>query len=720
MKTLNQKIKKKLIKKIKKLRQEIQKHDHYYYNLDQPEMSDYEYDQMYQQLVELEKKYPWARESHSPSQRVPGRPLKKFEKSPHSLPMQSLQNTYNKKDIMAFYQKVKNTFHSSQVDFLVEPKFDGVAVECVYKNGLLVNALTRGDGKTGEKILENVKTILSVPWKLNSSELKILEVRGEALVLKNDFKQLNQARDHRAKESEKSQPYFANPRNMVAGSLRQLDPKVAASRPLKFFAHSPGFYEGLSIANQMEFLQIIQKLGLPTLPVVDFSLFRLKNKTQPFISATLCRNSEEILEYYDTIHSIRDRVSFEIDGIVIKVNLFSHQKKIGTTSRFPKWAVAGKFQPQVANTYIKNIKIQVGRTGVLTPVAVLKPVSVGGVQITQATLHNVSEIRKKDIQIGDEVVVSRAGDVIPEVIRVNLSKRKNISTQIFHMPSHCPVCKSSTHTEGDIIFCINPLCSAVILRSLIHFASKKAMNIDRLGVKIMTLLYHHGLVKSFSDIYRLKKENLLKLERLGEKLSQKIIHHIEQSKKTTLPSFIYALGIKHIGEQTASRLSSFFSSSTTVFLDRPSEKDLCNWPFVLKKIALCSIEELTKVPDIGSTVAQSIRKTFDKKAFQKELSELFRLGIKIQPDLQLQVKNSRMSGYSFVMTGELPQPRQKVTQLIESQGGYVQNTVTKKTDFLIVGAETTQKLNSPSKKLKKANQLKIPIINWETFQKKFF
>ena len=691
-------------KTIQELRQTIQKHDHYYYNLDQPEISDYEYDQLYKKLIQLEKQHPDLIDIHSPSQRIPGKVLEKFEQSTHSLPMQSLQNTYNTAEIINFYKKTLSSLKLSSAKFLLEPKLDGVAVELIYENGQLINAITRGDGVTGEKVLENIKTIQSVPLQLNAKP-DLLEVRGEVVILKTDFKKINLLR------TEKGLPHFANPRNMAAGSLRQLDSKITASRPLKFFAHSPGLYRSISIQNQHTFLQTIQRLGLPTLPVTRFSVFQAKNKKQPFIASVLCKNLTEILQYFEIMSRIRQKMSFEIDGIVIKLNTFSHQKKIGSVSRFPKWATAAKFKPERAYTKVQAIHIQVGRTGVLTPVAKLEPVSVGGVQITHATLHNQSEIHKKDIRIGDEVIVERAGDVIPEIIRVNLSKRKK-NRKIFQMPSSCPVCSSVIHKENDMLFCINPLCSAVVLRSLIHFASKKAMNIELLGVKLMTRLYQNGLIQKFSDIYQLNKKQLLGLAGMGEKSSQNILNNIEKSKSPSLPAFIYALGIRHVGEQTAHALSDFFAQKPT-----KGKKTVVPYlPIILQKIAVASVEELMQVPDVGLTVGTSIQKIFAKKEFQKELSQLFTSGIKIKSAKQIKNKTA-MDHYHFVMTGELPLSRTAVTQQIQNKGGKVQSTVSKKTDFLIVG--NTKKTTASSGKLKKAKKLNIPTLNWQKFQKKF-
>ena len=690
--------------KIKALRREIQKHDHYYYNLDQPEISDYEYDQLYQKLLKLEKLSPHLAAAGSPSQRVPGQALLKFEKGQHLIPMQSLQNTYSLKEISSFYDKTLKALNTAKAEFFAEPKFDGAAASLVYKNGLLTDALTRGDGRTGERILENIKTMRSVPLKL-SSAIPLLEVRGEVIIKKKDFKNINKKRE------EEGLVHFANPRNMTAGSLRQLDPRLTAARPLKFFAHSPGLIKGFEARTQHEFMHLLQKEGLAVLPTVSLKTFKAKNKTQAFMANVLLAHKEEVLEYFNIMEQARSRFSFEIDGIVIKLNSFAAQKAIGLTSRFPKWAAAGKFKPQRALTIVKDIILQVGRTGVLTPVAVLKPVAAGGVKITHATLHNQSEIQRKDIRIGDEVVVGRAGDVIPEIVKVNLSKRKK-TNRIFAMPSNCPACSGRVHSEREIVFCVNPLCPAVVLRSLIHFAGKKAMNIEFLGIKIMITLHNQGLVNKFSDIYNLNEKSLLKLDGMGPKKVQKILSSIQQSRHPSLPAFIYSLGIKHIGEQTAHVLSRFFSRTPV----KNKAAFVAGWPVVLNRIAHASLEELTAVHDIGSAGAGSIQKAFSKKSFRQEISCLFKLGIKIKQPTQLP---QSLAGLSFVITGALPLPRAQAEQWITARGGRMQNAISRHTHFLITQNSDPSSKEGQSQKFKKAGRLKIPILSWPAFQKKF-
>ena len=740
-----------LIKNYRKLSEAIRKHNHRYYNLDQPEISDYEYDQLFSKLLQLEKEHPTLLTPDSPSQRVPGETLSHFEKGVHKIPMLSLQNTYNEEEITAFYEKVLKTLRSEFADCLLEPKLDGVAVSLLYKKGQLMQALTRGDGNTGENVTENIKTIRSIPLRLSISP-EVLEVRGEVIVLKEDFKKINE------QQAEQGLSHFANPRNMAAGSLRQLNPSVTASRPLKFFVHSSGFFKGINLRSQSNFLKKIKKAGLPALPVADFKSFRTQNKNKVFAACALCKNKDEILEYFHAIEQIRHILPYETDGIVIKINKFSEQEKMGSVSRSPRWARAAKFEPERVQTYVQNISIQVGRTGVLTPVAHLEPVQVGGVIITHATLHNQSEIAKKDIRVGDVVIVGRAGDVIPEVIQVDLSKRKKTNS-VFKMPKSCPSCSSKVQTVGDIVFCTNTLCPSVVLQSLIHFTSKKTMNIESLGNKIMERLYKAGLIKKFSDIYKLTKENLLTLEGMGEKSSQRILINIEKSKKTKLSPFIFALGIRHIGEQTAHNISQFFikkinGKSNKYNIHKNMDTSQLSFPYdiyqftpkrdagiskrkihtdiskskkrkgalssstklsVLNLIAQATDEELREIPDIGEVAARSIRESFSRKSFIKEIQLLLRLGVQIK--IQKATDTEQVfSGKKIAITGSLPQSRTEVEKLIVSLGGKVQNSVNKKTDFLLTGSKEGPK--NLSQKTHQAKKLNIPILSWEIFQKK--
>ena len=568
---------------------------------------------------------------------------------------------------------------------------------------------------------------------------ELMEVRGEVILLKADFKKINE------QQIQKGLSPFANPRNMAAGSLRQLDPVVTALRPLKFFAHSPGFLKGVKWQSQSDFLKQIKKIGLPALPVIKFKSLKDKNKASAV--CVICENKNEILEYFRIMEQKKSHLKFETDGIVIKVNSFSAQEKIGSVSRFPKWAKAAKFEPQRGETRVENISIQVGRTGVLTPVAHLKPVSLGGVIISQATLHNQSEIAKKDIRVGDTVVLGRAGDVIPEIVKVSFSKRPK-NTKVFKMPPICPVCSSAVKKSGDMVFCTYSSCPAVALQSLIHFASKKAMNIESLGKKVMEQLYKKNIVKKFSDIYGLTKQELLSMEGMGEKSSTRLLNNIEKSKKTKLSCFIFALGIRHIGEQTAYHLSHFFikkaqkkEAPVLTPLKKSIDKQQLSFPPIKSEIpreqkhnvpgdkkksffpqikalnlmAQASQEELSQIPDIGEVAAGSIQESFSKKAFLKEIKLLLKRGVQIETGSKSQNRQV-FSGKKIAITGSLPQSRGEVEKLIQSLGGQVQNSVNKKTDFLLTSIGKSEK--KASQKIKQARQFNTSVLSWEAFQKK--
>ena len=618
---------KKIKKQLDQLKQQISQHDHDYYYLDRPKISDYDYDQLFQKLANLEKKYPHLIDPNSPTQRVPGAVLPFFTKAAHKTPMLSLQNTYSEQEIISFYTKTLKTLESSSVEFFLEPKFDGIAVELVYKRGALIHALTRGDGLTGENITENIKTIPSIPLYLETVA-EILEVRGEVIITKTDLNKIN------LQLKTQGESVFANPRNAAAGSLRQLNPKITARRPLKFFAHSPGFLEGIHAETQSQFLKTLKNLGFPVLPITTFTTFLKKNSNskKPFISCVKCKTPSDTLKYFQILQNLRSLLNFEIDGVVVKVHSFSEQNKLGTIARYPRWAKAAKFRSKKAKTCIQSIQVQIGRTGILTPVAKLQPVTVKGVQITYATLHNQSEIKKKDIRIGDEVIVGRAGDVIPEIITTVNTFRRNKNSSAFKMPKKCPSCNSTVHTEGEreLVFCINPKCPDICLQALIHFASKKAMNIELLGTKWLKHLYEKNLVNKASDIYKLSKKDLLNLERQGKKSSDKILSSIEKSKHTTLSAFIFAMNIRYVGEQTAHLLSQHFIQKSRHQLLKSSKKHLQHWPKPLQLLADSSKEELQKISEIGSITAHSIYNTFRQTHFIAEIKQLLSLGIHIQ------------------------------------------------------------------------------------------
>ncbi len=704
---------KKLKARLKKLKALIKAHDHHYYNMDSPRICDYEYDRLFNELTALEQKRPDWITADSPTQRVPGKALLSFEKAFHKKAMLSLQNTYNEEEIVSFYEKTLKTLTSKQVEFLLEPKLDGVAVNLLYEKGRLSTALTRGDGMQGENVTANIKTLRSIPWLLPITA-ETLEIRGEVILLKKDFQKINR------EQKQKGLSLFANPRNMSAGSLRRLDPSLTAKRPLKFFTHSLGFFKGLQLKSQSEFLQKARELGLPAFPVMELkAFFSSHNKKKPVPASVFCRTKEDILKYFRFMEKSKSLWPFETDGIVLKVNSFSEQEKMGEISRFPRYAKAGKFAPETGQTTVKDIVIQVGRTGALTPVAVFKPVKVGGVRISQATLHSPMETAKKDVRVGDTVTVGRAGDVIPEVIEVHFSKRLS-DCRAFKIPEYCPACASAVKKTGEMIFCVNSFCPAVKLQSLIHFASKKAMNIESLGSKMMEKLYTEKHIQNFSDIYRLTKEKLMTLQGMGEKSCHRLLQNIEKSKQVRLSAFIFALGIRHIGESNARELSDFFTNLENtaplqtknlkqIFFEkppsRPGEK-------ALTFLALAEEEKLKQIPDIGLVATRSLREYFTCKNFILEIKKLFSLGLQITIPPK-NIKNGPFSGKNLVITGRLPQPRAKVEEMIRLLGGQTQSAVSRNTDFLLSGEE-----DGISQKKKKALELNIPVLSWEVFKKK--
>ena len=662
-------------KRHEELKKLISHHDERYYVHDQPEITDYEYDQLFQELLDLEKKKADLDLSDSPSQRVGGAPIEAFQKKAHRLPMLSLSNTYSPEELMEFDQRTKKFLNTtSELKYFCEPKFDGLAIELIYEHGLLVQALTRGDGTVGEEVISNVRTIRTIPLALKTAKPPaLLEVRGEVLMFKKDFLALNLA------QQESGAAPFANPRNAAAGTLRQLDPKIAASRPLKFFAYSLGAVEGVEFFSQEKTEEKLAEWGLPV--AEDFKKKPLRE---------LCEGPEKVIRYYHRIEELRHELPFDIDGVVIKVNDFKLQEDLGLVARSPRWATAAKYKPEQAETLVENITIQVGRTGALTPVANLKPVRVGGVTVTNATLHNQEEISRKDIRIGDTVVIQRAGDVIPEVVSVILPKRPKKSSP-FHLPDDCPVCgQPAEKAEGEVVTrCVNPFCPAIVKESLKHFVARRAMNIDKVGDKIIDAFVDAGLIKSFSDFYRLKKSDILALERQGEKSADNILASIDKSKKTTLARLIFALGIRFVGEQTAKSLADHYTN--------------------LQSFLQADETSLLQIPDIGPKVATSILHWLSQKKLAREAEALLKLGIEFEKKSH-RAATGKLSGLSFVVTGTLSLKRDEAQTIIESHGGKILSGVSAKLDYLIAGSD-------PGSKLEKAEKLGVKVIAWEDLQK---
>ena len=656
-------------KRAEKLRDEIEYHNYRYYVLDQPEISDAEYDRMMRELQEIEEKDPEVRSPDSPTQRVGASPLESFEIVRHSIPMLSLANAFSESEARDFDKRVKKFLGvSAEVDYVAEPKLDGLAVELVYEEGRLVVGSTRGDGINGENITQNLRTIRTVPLRLIAREIPVperLEVRGEIVMEIKKFRALNQKRE------QAGEPPFANPRNAAAGSVRQLDPKITEARPLEIYCYAVGQVGGRTFGSQWELLQTLPKWGLRTNPNV-----------------LRCHGIDEVLDYYHAMAEKREKLPYEIDGIVLKVDRFELQTRLGEISRSPRWALAFKFRPKQETTRIKNIIPQVGRTGALTPVAMMEPVRVGGVEVSRATLHNQDEIDKKDIRIGDTVIIQRAGDVIPEVVQVIESKRTGKEKK-FQMPSKCPVCGAEVVKEEAIHRCIGLDCPAQLKGRIKHFASKRAMDIDGLGVKLIGQLVDKGLVKDVADIYDLKKEDLIALERMAEKSARNIIDAVEKSKEKPLSKFLFALGIRHVGETTAEDLARHFQR--------------------LEEFFGLSEEDLMEVEGIGPEVASSVHQFFGDKKNRESIERLKKAGVKvIEPPAR---ERGKLAGKVFVFTGTLKSyGRDEARDRVESMGAATASSVSKKVDFVVVGEE-------PGSKLDKAKELGIRILTEDGFKK---
>lgn len=643
----------------------INEHNYQYYVLDNPNISDSDYDKLFQELLNIENNYPELLTSNSPSQRVGAEPSEAFKQIKHTTAMLSLGNAFYEDDLIAFNKRICDELDLVDIEYTAEPKFDGLAVTIHYENGNLKLAATRGDGYTGEDVTHNIKTINTIPLTISLNDLPSqFEVRGEVFMLKNDFLLLNKS------QSEKGEKTFANPRNAAAGTLRQLDPSVAVKRPLRFYAYNI-FSSTTQITNsQAESFEILKKYKIPTTQHIK-----------------VIKGVEGMMSYYKEINDLRPSLPFDIDGVVYKVNLFKHQDNLGFVSRAPRWAIAHKFPAEEAHTELLGIDVQVGRTGSITPVARLRPVQVAGVTVMNATLHNEDELRRKDIHIGDHVVVRRAGDVVPEVVRV-ISEKRPQDAKKFEMPNICPSCNSILVKDKDeaVLRCVNGIsCPAQKKQGLMHFVSRKAMNIDGLGEKIIDQLMDSNLLNQTSDFYRLKKEQLLSLERFAEKSADNLIKSIENSKNTSMARFIYALGIRNVGEATANDLANHFGN--------------------LNKIKQASLDQLIEVRDIGPTVAESIFKYFNSSESVNEIEQLVSLGIHWQ-DIKLDLnKNRELEGQVFVLTGTLPTlKRDEAKALIMNAGGKVSGSVSKNTDYVVAGDEAGSKLEA-------AKKLNITIID---------
>jgi DNA ligase (NAD+) len=653
--------------RVAKLRQEIERHNYLYYVKNAPEISDAQFDALFRELQEIERAHTELATPDSPTQRVGAKIEGEFAPVSHALPMLSLNNALTEEEALAFDRRVRDALGVQQVEYAAEPKFDGLAISLTYVEGLLEVGATRGDGYTGEEVTANLRTIRAIPLRLYATHPPpLLEVRGEVVMLRKDFDELN--RQLRAKGAKE----FVNPRNAAAGSLRQQDPHITASRPLSFFAYGLGRFEGSGLpstrhSEQMDFLET---LHLPVSP-----------------ERRVVKGAQGLLAFYRNIGARRATLPYDIDGVVYKVNAIALQERLGFVSRAPRFAVAHKFPAEEAVTEVADIQVQVGRTGALTPVARLKPVFVGGVTVTNATLHNEDEVKRKDVHIGDFVVVRRAGDVIPEIVRV-LHERRPAHVRPFHMPKVCPECKSTVvREEGEAVArCSGGLvCPAQRRQALLHFASRRAMDIDGLGEKIVEQLVDQHLVQTPADLYALDAQTLAGLERMGEKSAQNLVAAIDRSRRTTLARFVFALGIRNVGESTA--------------------RDLARDLGAIDALMGASEERLQQVADVGPVVARSIAQFFAEPHNRQVVRNLLDRGVMPAPERSGARAASSLAGKAFVLTGTLPNlTRDEATARIEAAGGKVSASVSKKTSYVVAGAD-------PGSKYDKAKALDVPVLD---------
>jgi DNA ligase (NAD+) len=657
---------------VEKLTTLLEHHNYQYYVMDDPEVSDAEYDKIFQRLQKLETEYPKLVNAYSPTQRVGAKPLEQFQKYRHGVPMLSLANAFKDDDLIAFDERVRKFIDmkdKSTLEYFTELKFDGLSINLVYENGLLVSAATRGDGEVGEDVTENVRTIRAIPLKLKTKKPPSkIEIRGEIILTIKAFESLN--RDQ-ANHDEKT---FANPRNAAAGSLRQLDPRITAKRPLEGFFYGVGEVQGYEMPETIaEFEDQLKSWGLPV------------GKWRK-----VCKGAKEVIQFYHEIETIREDLPFEIDGVVVKLNSFAAQSAAGFVSRAPRGMIAFKYPPKKVVTLVEDIQVQVGRTGALTPVAIVTPVTVGGVIVKRATLHNQDEIDRKDIRIGDQVVIQRAGDVIPEVVQVLKDKRRGDERKFF-IPDFCPVCGSPVDKpEGEAVArCTGRNCVAKLRERVKHFVQKDALNVEGMGDKIVDQLVDGGLVKRLPDLFDLTFDDLMSLEGFAEKSSHKLLNSVEASRTPELYRLLFGLGIRHAGEATAKLIAQKFKS--------------------FRKILHASEKEFLEIDGVGEEMAKSLVEYFHDKQSEEELEALLQ---KIDPIEPKASKNAQVfAGRVFVLTGTLPSlSRGDAEKLIEDRGGKVSSSVSKKTDFVLAGADAGSKLD-------KANDLGVKVIAEDEFLK---
>ncbi|UCD15749.1 MAG: NAD-dependent DNA ligase LigA [Candidatus Omnitrophota bacterium] len=661
----------KIKKKIQDLREQIRHADYCYYVLSEPEISDKEYDDLVKELAGLEKKYPELITADSPTQRVSGGILEGFATVRHKVKMLSLDNSYSIDELTERENKIKRMLSGSdEIDYTAELKIDGVSCSLTYEKGIFVQGATRGDGQRGEDITQNLRTIKSIPLKLMGESIpSVIEVRGEVYMDKTDFEKINKAR------LRKGEPAFANPRNSASGSLKLLDASEVKKRNLKCYIHSLGWAQAKEFANHYKFLQEVKKWGLCVNPHNRY-----------------CKNLKEVIDFCNTWVDKKDRLDYEVDGVVVKVNSFRLQQKLGTTLKSPRWAVAYKFPAQQATTRVKDVTFGVGRTGIITPVAILEPVECAGVTISRSTLHNFDEVKRLDIRIGDTILIERAGEVIPKVVKVITSKRKGREKKV-KVPNRCPVCaeKITKEKEEEVYwYCINPDCPARLKQSLLHFTCRAAMDIEGMGSSVVDELVNRGMVKSIVDIYKLRQDDFLKLPLFAKKRAVNLVEAIVKSKNRSLSRFLYGLGIRGVGEKGASVLAEKF-------------KDV-------EKLFSIKNEQLRQIPEIGEVLASSLVKFFSSPHVKKMISEFKKAGVNLT-EKKKAMKRSALSGKIFIFTGELEEfSRNQARSIVKELGGEWVSSVSKNIDFVVAG-------NNPGSKYNKAKSLGLKIIGEKEFRR---
>jgi DNA ligase (NAD+) len=659
-------------KEIAELRDEIRHHEYLYHVLDDPKISDAAFDRLMERLKKLEAAHPDLLTPDSPTQRVGGTPREGFQKVRHSIPMMSLDNAFSFEALTEFDRRVRQTTGRDKVEYVCEQKFDGLSLSLAYADGTLVRGVTRGDGTTGEDVTPNVRTIRSIPLVIHPALVKKagvkeqFEVRGEAIMTRKAFEELNEQQEAQGGKR------FANPRNAAAGAVRMLDPAITASRQLEFFAY---------------YLLVDGRIPKKRHSEVLESLTALRFKAS--YDWQICPSMETVERYIERCETKREKLPYEIDGVVIKVNEVSLQNELGFTSKAPRWAIAYKYPAHQETTLLKEIAVSVGRTGVLTPFAVLEPVQIGGVTVSKSTLHNLDEVRRLDVHAGDTVLVERAGEVIPHVLKV---VKHGQEEREFEMPSRCPVCGMRVyHTEDEVAYrCVNVSCPARRREMILHFAGRRAMNIDGLGEKIVDQLLQNNLLKDFADLYKLDLDTLAGLERMGEKSAQNLLDEISASKKNTFARLLYALGIPFVGERTAQLLAAHFGS--------------------MDQLKDASDQELLNVEEVGPKIAEGVREFFSESANRKLIDRLTSVGVNMKEE-RVAPKSMKLAGKTFVFTGTLARrSREEAEALVASHGGKAASSVSKKTSYVVVGAD-------PGSKFEKAKSLSVPILDEAQFDK---